>query len=351
MAKEAKEQESILNRIPECQEILNNPLWHLCRSNTENAMSNFWAYLMKIHGNNLEIILGKTEAKKYKGYGKVIEIRREKDHMDLQIIFNNNAIVVIENKFKSLADLKQIDSYKEKIKKKHPINHFYLITPTQSDGTDKDQQTTSLSYGTVCKNIKNFLKKEKNDIFKKYIKLLENIVQIWKKIEEEKNRYKLCLFWKKDPKDDPQTANDVEVLVEEKLYALITKNLASDYQNKLLKRKSKEIIQETGFSNATPNMSWKVKYQNNKYSKGVQIQGGQFRLFVMNEDPKGTIDEKELKKWLKELYPNQEPHWDNRAPYCKFKTWFKYKYFKIDSEKTLKDNLKKVFNYWKNQSH
>jgi len=348
MAKKAKEQKTILYRIPECNKILKNPLWHLCRSNTENAMSNFWAYLMKNNNYNLKIILGEKEAKKYKNYGKEKEILREKNHMDLQIIFDKG-IVVIENKFKSLSDQKQINSYKEKIKKKYPNNHyFYLITPTQSDTTDKNKKTTLLSYGTVCKNIKKFLKKEENYIFKKYIELLENIVQLWKKIEKEENRYNLCLFWKKDPKDDPQTANDVKALVEEKLYALITKNLASDYQNKLLKRKSNEIIQETDFSNATPNMSWKVKYQNNKYSKGVQIQNGQFRLFVMNEDRKGKIDEKELTKWIEELYPNKEPNWDNTVSFCKFKTWFKYKYFKIDSKKILEKNLKKVFDHWKN---
>ena len=114
MAKEAKEQESILNRIPECQEILNNPLWHLCRSNTENAMSNFWAYLMEQNNNDLKIILGE---KINKDYGEVKKILREKNRMDLQIVCEKGT-VVIENKFKSLADRKQIDKYENKIKRK-----------------------------------------------------------------------------------------------------------------------------------------------------------------------------------------------------------------------------------------
>ena len=334
--------------------ILDNPLWHLCRSNTENAMSNFWAYLMKSHGNNLEIILGE-KANEYNG--QVKEIRREKDHMDLQIIFDE-AIVVIENKFKSLADLKQIDSYKEKIKKKHSDNHyFYLITPTQSDNTNNNNQGgyKILSYENVYQNIRNFLqtKGEDNLILQKYIELLENIVQFWEKIKNNENKYNLCLFWKKDREDDPQTANDVDTLVEEKLYAFIAKNLANRYQNELIAKEginiSQKIIQETDFSNSTPNMSWKVKDQNDEYSEGVQIQNGQFRLFVMKEDKKGKIDEKDLENWIEKLYGNDRPTWDGRnsKTFCKFGTWFKYKYFNIGSKEALEENLKKVFNYWK----
>ena len=63
-----------------CKPIEENPLWHLCRSNTENAMSNFWAYLVEyVADNNLAIILGDE-------YNKTVKkIEREKNHMDLQI--------------------------------------------------------------------------------------------------------------------------------------------------------------------------------------------------------------------------------------------------------------------------
>ena len=334
------------------KEILDNPLWHLCRSNTENAMSNFWAYLMKKNDYGLKIILGEDEAKKYKDYGEVKEILREKNHMDLQIIFKDG-IVVIENKFKSLADQKQINSYKEKIKEKYRNYHFYLIRPTQSDNTNNNNNDgyKLLSYKTICQNIGNFLE-VKEDIILKYIELLKNIVEFWEKIEQNKNKYNLCLFWKKDRKDDTQTANDVDTLVEEKLYAFIAKNLANSYQNELIAKEginiSQKIIQETDFSNSTPNMSWKVKDQNDEYSEGVQIQNGQFRLFVMKEDKKGKIDEKDLENWIEKLYGNDRPTWDGRnsKTFCKFGTWFKYKYFNIDSEETLTKNLKKVFEYW-----
>lgn len=173
------------------KKILDNPLWHLCRSNTENAMSNFWAYLMKKNDYNLKIILGEDEAKKYKDYGKVKEILREKNDMDLQIIFEDG-IVVIENKFKSLADQKQIDKYKEKIKKKGK-NHFYLITPTGEEDF-KENHLTWISYKDIHKNIKKHKEHISCDkeILEKYLDLLDNIVKLDK---NTRDNYSLCLFW------------------------------------------------------------------------------------------------------------------------------------------------------------
>lgn len=41
-----KYMETNILEYEEYKRLLENPLWHLCRSNTENAISNFWAYLI-----------------------------------------------------------------------------------------------------------------------------------------------------------------------------------------------------------------------------------------------------------------------------------------------------------------
>lgn len=327
--------------------ILDNPLWHLCRSNTENAMSNFWAYLMKNNDYNLKIILGEDEAQKYKNYGKVTEILREKNDMDLQIIFEDG-IVVIENKFKSLADQKQIDKYKEKIKKKGK-NHFYLITPTGEEDF-KENHLTWISYKDIHKNIKNHKKHISCDkeILEKYLDLLDNIVNLNK---NSSNNYSLCLFWIPDSK----IKEYIKKLQDEKLYAFVTKRLASLYQKKLnedesikSKIENGKILQENGFSDlvSLPFIEW-WKQSKKGHFEGVQIQNGTFRLCVMSEDKKSEIDPKYLYKWVNTLQ-KEKVEVNSKKEYNKFGECFKYKYFKIKNEDHLKDSLKKVFNYWSN---
>ena len=148
-----------------CKPIEENPLWHLCRSNTENAMSNFWAYLIEhIADKNLSIILGNELATHFNQ--RIEKIEREKDHMDLQIYFEGESYprLIIENKFKSLDNEEQIDKYYKKIiEDKHyridnPNPTFVLITPS---GTEefKRNYLQWRSYKDVYDNINSFFSK------------------------------------------------------------------------------------------------------------------------------------------------------------------------------------------------
>ena len=332
--------------LDDIKKILDNPLWHLCRSNTENAMSNFWAYLMEQNNNDLAIIIGKGNANKHEG--NVNCILREKNHMDLQVIFENGSIVVIENKFKSLADRKQIDKYENKIKELGGDKyHFYLITPTGYEDFTNDKLTW-LSYQNVYHNIteeKNSFKKGK-EIIGKYLELLKDILDL---CTTTKGDPELCFFWKEI---DNNKKTLIEELKEEKLYAFIAKNLASNYQrelNKELKELEGIVETECGFTCTWPLMSW-MKKNKKGYIEGIQIQNGQFRLFVLSEDKKSDVKKEDLNEWVATL--NSEGLVVNsRKEYNKFGVCFKYKYFNIGSKEALEENLKKVFNYWKNQSH
>lgn len=313
------------------KKILDNPLWYLCRSNTENAMSNFWAYLMEKNDNNLTIILGK----KHK-YGKVKKILREKNHMDLQIVCEKGT-VVIENKFKSLADQKQIDNYKKKIQKQKSNYHFYLITPT-GDKDFKSKNLTWMSYQDIYENIRKFKFTRQKTIIRKYLELLKSILNIQVNISKKND---LCQFWK----TEEEIKDIVKKLKEEKLYAFIAKNLASKYQKKF--KEIKGINLECGFSRSTPLMSWKKI--GGDYIEGVQIQNGQFRLFVLSQDETKSISKQKLDQWIKTLQ-KEGLKVTSRKPYNKFGKCFKHKYFKITSKKHLEESLKKVFQYWEKQN-
>lgn len=327
----------IIEEIPGYKDLLNNPLWHLCRSNTENAMSNFWAYLIEQNGNDPSIILGQNKSHWQKKYGNLINILREKDHMDLQLQFDNG-IIVLENKFKSLADSKQINDYKKKIENKNQANyHFFLVTPAGTKDFEAGNLTW-LSYKDVKNNIKNKYEKQgsQDQIIKKYIELLESIVNLGK--AKELKEYSLCQFWETN---DLNKKELISTLIEDKLYAFVSKNLASKYQKKFTQKLPKDIQIEVGFTRSTPLIGWK-KITGTK-SEGIQIQNGQLRYFVMDESY-GEISVNDLNKWLKNKAINTGISPSEK--YCKFGTSFKYRYIMPKNEKELKEKLETVFNYW-----
>lgn len=363
-----------------CKPIEENPLWHLCRSNTENAMSNFWAYLIEyIADKNLSIILGNELATQFNQ--KIKEIKREKDHMDLQIYFEGESYprLIIENKFKSLDDEKQINKYYKKIVEdkryriENPKPTFVLITPA---GTKEFQRNYLqwLSYDDVYKNIKSFFSTgahhKKNQIIDEYLNLLHSILHL---AEEFKANYDLCLLWKplkKTKKSDFNIFELVSYLTDNKLYAFIAKNLTRRYEQENWREKYTNCsIKETeyGFTNGTPLFSWKWEL-NSEYLYGIQVQNGQLRYFIEQKDPNKKIVEKiegkrqyrlkdtnaitQLNEWLKnsESTINIEEflaikEGDIIPNINQFSGFFIYKYIEVTNQEDLEKRLQKVLNY------
>ena len=353
-----------------CKPIEENPLWHLCRSNTENAMSNFWAYLVEyVADNNLAIILGDE-------YNKTVKkIEREKNHMDLQIWLegDNYPSIIIENKFKSLDNQEQIEKYyksitqNRKYKKFNPQPKFILITPSGTTEFEREYLDWK-SYEDIYKNIKSFFEKtdkEQSEIIKEYLKLLEQIINLAKNCNKG---YNLCLLWKSEKESD--NANEqVTFLTENKLYAFISKNLTRSYEQTLKKKYTNCSIKETeyGFTNGTPLFSWKWEL-NSEYLYGIQVQNGQLRYFIEQKDPNKKIVEKiegkrqyrlkdtnaitQLNKWLEnsESTINIEEflavkEGDIIPNINQFSGFFIYKYIEVTNQEDLEKRLQKVLNY------
>ncbi len=312
-----------------CTQINRNPLWHLCRSNTENAISNFWAYLIELTGS-AEIILGPKYNK------KISKVIREHDHMDIQIYFNGEGTpeIIIENKVKSLASKKQIEDYQ----KKYRLSKFFLITPN-GEKEFKQPNTTWLSYQKIRNNIQKYKLKHKltGEVYDNFLNLLLQIKEI-ASLSSECCDY--CLLWGEN--QQPDRDEFIKMLTEEKVYALITKTLVQKYIKKFELKLPNAPFIEIGFSRGTPLFSWKWEYDKNNLC-GIQVQNRQLRYFIESKNKKESPNEKILIKWLKECgykdgIKDSKLHKTNRK-FNTFSGFFIYKYYTILKEEKLDKKL------------
>ena len=313
-----------------CTQINKNPLWHLCRSNTENAISNFWAYLIEKTGST-EIILGPKYDK------KISKVTREHDHMDIQIYFNGEKTpeIIIENKVKSLASKKQIEDYQ----KEYPLSNFFLITPNGKEDF-KQSNTTWISYQKIHNNIKKYILKHKltGEVYDNFLTLL---LQVKKLASLPPAYWEYCLLWGENRQSNRDAF--IEMLTEEKVYALITKTLVQKYIKEFELQKDPFI--EIGFSRGTPLFSWKWEYDKNNLC-GIQVQNRQLRYFIESKNKKKSPNKKILIKWLKECgykggIKDPKLHQTNRE-FNTFSGFFIYKYYPVLKEKNLDKKLNDI---------
>lgn len=326
----------------EYKKLLENPLWHLCRSNTENAISNFWAYLIQIAGNT-SIILGEK-------FNKNIDkkdILREKFHTDILLNLEEEP-VIIENKVKSLPNNEQLKEYERDIKKKKEYESKeikkYLITPIQTKNEDPDIQY--LTYDDVCKNIKTYVDKasfneETKEIISKFVGIINSISKI---ILELENHYQLLGYW-----EDETSEDIINEMVKDKTYPLIkyANNIfLEDIEDKIFKKiKEKIAISEVGFSNNRPLISFKFKTKSNKdWLQGIQIQNKNFKYFIEGPSADEEDINEEIKQFAQEHTPDVSKFAGNKD-LCKYRVKngvFKYKYVKIEG----KNHLEKLLNFF-----
>lgn len=327
--------ENIL-KYQEYEKLLNNPLWHLCRSNTENAISNFWAYLIQATGET-SVILGKKYHQKIDK--QKVFASREKSHADFLLDLGNK-ILIIENKTKSLPSDIQVKKYADNlIKKKEYKNkkiEKYIITPVKVKNVDsnRDIKIHYLTYLNVCSNIKEYIdKKNTSKIITSFINMMTSISKI---ISELQSQYQLLGYWQDKPSEDI-----INKMREDKTYSLIKYANNSFLEDNIfteIKNDANKL--ELDFGKAGPLISFKFKSKKNRL-EGIQIQNKQFKYFI--EGP-SSISDKETKQFAQEHKPD-DYNFSGKKEICRYKTKegiFKYRYVKIES----KDDLIKLINFF-----
>jgi hypothetical protein len=245
----------------------------------------------------------------------ITKIEREDKNIDLSFIICNCCSIYIENKFKSIAYAEQLDKYSEKLSKNDGCQKFILLslkTPKFFKGNTYNNWTLV----TYKQLLHGFYNKIVNDTniecdYKKYLiqdyinfvqKLIDEILPIFTDFENDKLSISNLHLSK------PQPTRENEILTEcqdVRLHDLFQKGIFEDFAYRLYDASklnftsipSQDIIygkdtQEKG------HIGIYFSYTNNQglagiqyspidgCSLGVQIQGNEYRQYVIGDDKK-----------------------------------------------------------------
>ena len=121
-------------------------MFQLSLSSLELFHSNFLAWLFETHPSSLEILGIEPPSS--------CIVKREQKHIDLSIESDGPAIVVIENKVKSLPDMAQLERYGKDTK---DGTHHILLTLLPASFDSKSVGWTELSYKNLSAKLKNWI--------------------------------------------------------------------------------------------------------------------------------------------------------------------------------------------------
>lgn len=259
---------------------------------------------------------------------KVIKLKDQ-----IKVFRDNCRFVVVENKFKSIPNQEQLDEYYEKVKNEigfitgvgknkskgysnvfvTPNNTtFYLLAPEYSI---EIFQKSKISKSTiewnvvgykeiqdVLESVKKSEKKNKteNEFAYQYVERYKNLIkQLSGLIKNEISRPIEAgeVFPKKEVKNKLASIR-LQDLYEKIWYnALVTKLRKPCVENNKLKN-TREVISESGYGHQSGLMGYKCYLKDNVAENvvyGIQIQSGQFRLYVEPKPKKKGV--KEEYKW------------------------------------------------------
>lgn len=261
---------------------------------------------------------------------KVIKLKDQ-----IKVFRDNCRFVVVENKFKSIPDKEQLAEYSGKVAKGidfiigvgknkskgysnvfvTPNNTtFYLLAPEYSIDVFKESQKinkskkpenikwNTISYEKICEELEQILTKNKteNEFAYQYVERYKNLIeQLSGLIKNEISRPIEAgeVFPKKEVKNKLASIR-LQDLYEKIWYnALVTKLIKPCVENNKLKN-TREVISESGYGHQSGLMGYKCYLKDNVAENvvyGIQIQSGQFRLYVEPKPKKKGV--KEEYKW------------------------------------------------------
>lgn len=269
------------------KELKEDPIFNVSLSSKELFHSNFWEWLFKRSPEYIKIFFPEIESERI-DMDDENAIRREQGHRDITIwIKDLNKAYVIENKFKSVPNKKQLENYENDLKEFEKGTVTGIIKPSFIESLEGWE---FISYSDISKGILRVSAQlEKEETFEKalidkYAKMIEELTAyIINQTENERTQEKWSMAVDKDS----------ELL---RMDDVIRKLKASELENFLSEKKifgQKDIagyegIVESSYSDKQPIVDIRYVSENkddisNLSVIGVQIQGLQFRRCVQIE--------------------------------------------------------------------
>ena len=378
-------------------DLKNNPVFRMSLASKELFHSNMLALMLEnnwIDGLE-ELSAPHNENGKLNGY-KVLTVLREKNHLDLIIVFlpsNDYATIkdddlvaiadffqnseqipddllkklngckfsVLENKFKSIPNKPQLDEYKNKakitfgtkgnkIKMTNENTTFYLLAPRVSlDHFDKCKEWERIRWNEISDTLSEAVKtKQKTDPFtgkfiEYYADFLKNMLELTKDIEKKLKSYDKNAF----PNPD-----DIRELSKIRIHDFYEKLWFSVLLSKIeITDDVKVDFKNSGYTRSLGLLDFKITDDKKNVGRGVQIQNLQLRVILEPQiaTKKGddkytwqkTYADNDFNDYFQDIFKKigEKPN----GKLCKFGD-FKYQYTLIDPKISIKNLSKKINN-------
>lgn len=368
-----------------------NPVFRMSLASKELFHSNMLALMLENGwiGGLEELFAPHNENDKKLNDYKVLTVLREKSHFDLIIVFlpsndsttikdddrtaiadffqnseqipedlskklNGCKFAVVENKFKSIPNERQLNEYKKKakitfgtkgnkIKMTNENTTFYLLAPRVSlDHFDKCKEWKRISWNKISDTLSEALKtKEKRDPFtaqfiEYYADFLKDILNLTDDIKEK---------LKSNDKNAFPNPDDITELRKIRIHDFYEKLWFSVLLNKIeITDDVKVDFKNSGYTRSLGLLDFKITDAEKHVGRGVQIQNLQLRVILepqiaINKGDvkynkwKGTIEEDDFTNYFQDIFKKigKEPN----KKLCKF-GYFKYQYIQIPKEISIK---------------
>ena len=370
--------------IEALKKLKTSTLFNLSLGSKELFHSNFLGWLAENYSLEVGSIFSKFINENKPNNLKIKAPLREKENIDLTFTYEDNQVLIIENKVKSLPFISQLEEYS----KAHRSNKNYLLLSLYKPNfiNENNQVIINdtikwnfLSYKELAILIKNIKPKTDYDkfIIDDYISFIENLSLLESAIiiDWEKDTFN---FYRGDEIDEYLNFRKLRI------HDFYLKHKYNQIQNKIIEEITKleknsklvfdgdwtdgnegECFFENGFTRSQGLVGFKYIVKKVKYQSplvlGLQLQGNSLRLIV--ECPDGQValrTAKELKElkdkgvWFnfKELYKYQDNvevkgngKKDNDKEFASFSGKFFYKYVNIDNIKMI-DLIRLITHYY-----
>lgn len=293
-------------------------------------------------------------------YNDPVTVKREWEHFDLAIVKTNDnkeeIVAIIENKVKSLPRLDQLEEYNNKLNKFNNSSACKKILLSFSK-PDFDTEKHGWKYVDYTDVAKIFKQNYNNGSCQYHKALIEDYYNMVKGLCDLKNKWIGENFLSKNyntilSSDDDKDARDLRIndIRHKLIYSKMLEKLREKMGNLVF---NNLITTGTSFSNSTGIVEVHIKKYMSDYKEfGIQVQGLQYRRFVV----KKNIDDSVCKTEILKSFPaecldvNTFKH-DGKKEIGSYGDDFRYLYHKISNKSTIDDvinqmitDMKKVIN-------
>jgi len=332
------------------KDLKSSPIYNMSQSSLENFHTSFLCWLGNTYPVAFKKLFNKFNKKRFdedkkhscETQVKHTLLKNEDDEKnksirtDLEFKFNDNELIIIENKIKSFPNDEQLKIYSNVKEFDKGTTTFILLSLVKKKKMNLPNPWEYMSYLELANQMgKIFNKKFKYDkyyenyhkyLIQDYIFVIRKISKIFEtlisKIEEKKYN-----FYKYD-KDIEDKKHDINKYDLRDIFIKYRTSKLANYINTGISKKNKEWKVKNEFFNKKGVISIEKEECISYVKFYIQIEGNQYRYAISYEK-----DNTKIEKIAKELSDNELWFFDTtNKKLCKYGTDFKYLYWKLADE-------------------